>query len=167
MGQLTDLYIKGIIKAQNPIAGLSDGQGLTFTLSPKGAAAWVLRYRFGGRQREITLGRYPDCGLKRARQLATIARARIAEGVDVAREKQQKKEEHRTAGTMRELCNEFMERVVTQERKRPDFARRIIDKDILPAIGNQPARDVTDRQIINLLDRIVDRGARAKANLSA
>ena len=164
MGRLTDIHIRALIKAKKPVAGFSDGGGLTFTLSSNGTAAWVLRYRFGGRQKELTLGRYPDTSLKRARELATIARARIAEGVDVAREKQQTKEAHRTAGRVHELCDEFMERVVTRERKRPELAQRIINKDILPVIGKQPARDVTDRQIINLLDRIVDRGARAQAN---
>ncbi len=164
MGRFTDTYIRALIKAKNPIAGISDGGGLTFTLSSKGTAAWVLRYRFGGRQKELSLGNYPDITLKQAREMATKARARVIEGVDVAREKQQTKEAHRTAGTVRELCDEFMERVVIRERKRPEFARRIIDRDILPAIGKQPARDVTDRQIINLLDRIVDRGARAQAN---
>ena len=164
MGRLTDIHIRALVKAKKPVAGFSDGGGLTFTLSSNGTAAWVLRYRFGGRQKELTLGRYPDTSLKRARELATKDRARVIEGVDVAREKQQTKEAHRTAGTVRELCDEFMERVVTRERKRPELAQRIINKDILPVIGKQPARDVTDRQIINLLDRIVDRGARAQAN---
>jgi len=51
MGNLTDLKIKALVKA--------DGDGLTFTLSAKGTAARVLRYRFGGKLREPTPGRYP------------------------------------------------------------------------------------------------------------
>jgi hypothetical protein len=37
----------------------SDGGGLTFTLSKAGTAAWVLRYRTGGRARELTIGNFP------------------------------------------------------------------------------------------------------------
>ncbi len=47
----------------------SYGGGLTFTLPAKRTAAWVLRYRFGGKPRELTIGRYPDITLAKAREL--------------------------------------------------------------------------------------------------
>ena len=68
MGKLTDVQIRNWIKAGNPTAK-AHGDGLTFTLSAKGTAAWVLRYRFGGKARELTLGRYPDITLAKAREL--------------------------------------------------------------------------------------------------
>ena len=43
MNNLNELKIKNLIKAGEPINGLSDGGGLTFTLSAKGTAIWVLR----------------------------------------------------------------------------------------------------------------------------
>ncbi|MEK9723718.1 MAG: Arm DNA-binding domain-containing protein [Rhodospirillaceae bacterium] len=52
-----------------PIAK-ADGGGLTFTLSAAGTTAWVLRYRHGGKGRELTLGQYLDVSLKLARQRA-------------------------------------------------------------------------------------------------
>ena len=66
MGTLTDIQIRNWIKARAPVAK-SDGDGLTFTLSAGGAASWVLRYRLHGKQRELTLGRYPDTTLSDAR----------------------------------------------------------------------------------------------------
>ena len=72
MGKLTDLQIRKWIKAGEPVAK-ADGDGLTFTLSAKGTAAWVLRYRFGGKGRELTLGRYPDLTLAKARELAAVS----------------------------------------------------------------------------------------------
>ena len=61
MGQLTDIQIRNWLKAGAAVSK-SDGDGLTFTLSAKGTAAWVLRYRVPGAksQKEMTLGRYPD-----------------------------------------------------------------------------------------------------------
>ena len=44
MGKLTDIQIRAWVKAGQPLAK-SDGDGLTFTLSQGGVAAWVLRYR--------------------------------------------------------------------------------------------------------------------------
>ena len=86
MAKFTDIQIKSFVRAGKEIAK-SDGDGLTFTLSKNGTAAWVLRYRHSGRQKELTLGRYPDITLRKARELASVARAKIQQGVDVARAK--------------------------------------------------------------------------------
>ena len=53
---------------------LVDAQGL--------ARSWVVRATDGARRRRLGLGRYPDVGLARARQLAQDARGAVAEGID-------------------------------------------------------------------------------------
>ena len=53
--KLSDRQLRAWIKAGVPVAK-SDGGGLTFTLSAAGTAAWVLRYRHGGKGRELTRG---------------------------------------------------------------------------------------------------------------
>lgn len=73
-GNLRKADLEKWIKAGVPIAGKSDGGGLTFTLSRGRTATWVFRYRYGGRQREITLGNYPDVSLEDARKKATAHR---------------------------------------------------------------------------------------------
>ena len=78
-GFLTDLQIRHWIKAGTPLAK-ADGNGLTFTLSAAGLAGWILRYRHGGRRRELSIGRYPDISLADARGIATIKRAEIMQG---------------------------------------------------------------------------------------
>jgi len=60
-GHLTDLQLRHWINAGKPLA---KADGLTFTLSAAGVAGWILRYRHGGRRRELTIGRYPDIGLQ-------------------------------------------------------------------------------------------------------
>ena len=70
MGKLSDVQLKAWVRDGSRIAGRSDGDGLTFTLSAQGAATWTLRYRIAGRARELTLGRYPDLSLGEARKLA-------------------------------------------------------------------------------------------------
>lgn len=102
VGKLSDVQLRHWVKAGKPITGAADGDGLTFTLSAKGAARWVFRFRYGAKQRELTLGRYPDFGVKEARKLATEARNRVHHGVDVARQKQLEKAAHAAAGGRRE-----------------------------------------------------------------
>jgi hypothetical protein len=94
MGRLTEFDLRTWVRAGIPIAGRSDGNGLTFTLSANRLAAWVLRYRFAGKRRELTIGRYPGVSLKQARDLAAQARSMFALGVDVAAAKQIEKRQN-------------------------------------------------------------------------
>lgn len=162
MGKLSDIQIRNLMRAGLPVAGVSDGDGLTFTLSAKGTAAWVLRYRYAGRRKEVALGRYPDIGLADARKKATAYRVKINDGVDVARQKQDEESERRAAGTMRELCEEFLTRGPAKDRRRPEKPRLLLEGNVVPFFGNQLARDVTDRQIIALLDRVREGGSIVK-----
>jgi Arm DNA-binding domain len=84
VGKLSDSQIREWMAAGVPIAGKADGYGLTFTLSAKGTAAWTLRYRIAGKQKELTLGRYPELSLEDARQRALAERQRITGRTDVA-----------------------------------------------------------------------------------
>ncbi|MDQ4147444.1 MAG: Arm DNA-binding domain-containing protein, partial [Pseudomonadota bacterium] len=77
MPRLTDVQLRAWINAGESIAGKSDGDGLTFTLSTNGLAAWVLRYRVNGRRREMTIGRYPETSLLAARTRARALRAAV------------------------------------------------------------------------------------------
>ena len=98
MPRLTDVHIRNWIKTRKPIAK-SFGNGLTFTLSAKGTATWILRYRINGKQCEITIGHYPEFSIKRAMEDALKRRIEIASGIDVVREKQRLKREMWIANT--------------------------------------------------------------------
>lgn len=158
MGKLTDRRLEEWKRAGAPIAGKSDGEGLTFTLSRAGTASWVFRYRAAGKQREITLGNYPDLSLKAARVAARSARVRVDQGLDVAAEKRRGKLEAARAGTFRQLAEDYLERAgPALARSTAKEAKRYIDKDILPRIGNLPAGEVTGSDIVGMVERIAQR----------
>lgn len=164
MGKLTDRHIQAWIRAGNPIAGKGDGGGLTFTLSKSRTATWVFRYRFNGRARELTLGNYPDVSLKKARELATAARANVDQQVDVAREKQTKKAEARLSGTVDELCESFLAQMIQPKYKHPKRIERLFRRDILPVLGRLPVRDVKPLDVERVLRRIAGDGRPTVAN---
>jgi integrase len=164
MARLTDVQLRAWIKAGKPIAGKSDGNGLTFTLSKAGAAVWVIRYRFGGRQREMTLGRYPEASLGTARKLACKARAEVDQGLDVAAKRQHEKAEARSASTVQAMAEEWYVREIALRYKHPEVVRRVLYKDILPAIGPLNPREVQPRQVDAVLRTMVERGAPTTAN---
>jgi integrase len=154
MGKLTDVQIRNWIKAGEPVAK-ADGDGLTFTLSAKGTAAWVLRYRFGGKGRELTLGRYPDITLAKARKLAAEARVQIQQGRDVAREKQKATIERAAAKTLRELAADYMDKAFPRLAANTIKQRRQhIEGVILPKLGSLPAREVSTADVVALVEAV-------------
>ena len=164
MAKLTDVQIRNWVRSGLPVAR-SDGGGLTFTLSAKGTAAWVLRYRYGGRPRELTLGRYPDIGLAKARELATAARAQIQQGKDVARDKQTNNAERAAARTFRELAASYMAVAFPGMAKSTvQHRRRHIEKDLLPRLGPLAARDVTTADVVTVIE-VVGKRSLAVAEL--
>jgi integrase len=154
MGKLTDVHIKNFVRAKKPVA-VADGDGLTFTLSSKGTASWVLRYRFGNRPRELTLGRYPDLSLADARGEAMQQRALIQKGHDVAQEKRQTKHASATAKSFRQLAQDYMDKkfptLATNTKKQ---RRYHIERIILPKLGSLPARSVTTHDVVALIEPV-------------
>lgn len=164
MGKLKDIEIQAWIRAGKPIAGKSDGDGLTFTLSANLTASWVFRFRLGGKQREMTIGNYPTITVKKARELATDARAKVQQGIDVARAKRDHKISLTTAGTVKELCEEYYERTIEGRIKRPDIIRERLDGDLIPKLGRLRIAEVKPLDVDSMIRAIVDRGAPVMAN---
>ncbi len=159
MSNLTDVQLRQWVKAGKPVArAQGEIPGLTFTQSAKGTATWVLRYRFAGKPRELTIGRYPDFSITRAKAEALEARVKIQQGVDVAREKQRTKVESAAAMSFRQLADDYMVKVF------PALAantvaqrRRYIKKAILPKLGPLAARDVSGADIVSLVESVGSR----------
>jgi integrase len=160
---LTDVEIRHWVKAGQAVTK-SDGAGLTFTLSEKGTAAWVLRYRIGGKQKEVTLGNYPDLTLNKARELAAEKRVEVQQGKDVAQVKQEQKLALTAAGTVAELCTAFFERTVKGRIKRPDLVKAMLDNDVVRVLGKMRIESVKPADVDRMVLGIVKRGAPIMAN---
>jgi len=61
---------------------ISDGRGLYLMVAPTGGRYWRYNYRFGGRQKTLALGTYPDVPLHKARERHQRARSLLADGID-------------------------------------------------------------------------------------
>ncbi|MCL4724912.1 MAG: tyrosine-type recombinase/integrase, partial [Rhodocyclaceae bacterium] len=153
MGKLKDVQLRNWVKAGRPLA-MTDGDGLTFTLSASGTAAWVLRYYVAGKRKEMTLGRYPEIPLTKARERALEARAKIQGGVDVGREKQRAKQAEARAWTVRKLVEDYLTRAAERLAEGTISQRRQqLSAHVLPIIGHLPAKDVTPADIVDITER--------------
>lgn len=152
--RLSDIQIRNWVSRGASVAR-SDGDGLTFTLSATGTAAWVLRYRLGkGRRHELTIGNYPDVSLSAAREKARIARVAIDEGRDPAIEKQEEKHRTQAAWNMRQLIADYREKcllLTEYSQDTIDYRNRDYDQVIIPHLGARPVPRVTSIDIVAML----------------
>ena len=138
--------------------------GLYCVLQPSGAKSWAVRYRHQGVSRKLTLGSYPALGLKDARELASKALRTVAEGRDPGREKILARAAK--ADSVDRVVEDFLERHVRRSN-RPKTAKeteRLLRKHILPVWQGRMMHEVTRRDVLDVLDRIVDAGAPVVAN---
>lgn len=144
------------------------GDGLTFVAteagSRQGKASWILRYRFGKREREKVIGRYPDISLKDARDLARKDRAQLQQGVDVGAVKRQERLKAIDMHNVEGLANIWFERHIAGKYKHPEVVERVIRRYIKPVIGKLPVEEVRPVHIDSVLTKIVDGGAPTVAN---
>lgn len=165
MNKLSELKLKALMKKGEQINGISDGGGLTFTLSKAGTGAWVLRYTQDGKKKELSLGKYPAISLKDAREMADKERTRIAKGIDVAKAKQEQKRENAQSYGFEIIALAWWQaEVATSDTKHKELPKKILARHVLPKIGRDDIRTIKHRQIDNLLAGIVANGAPTVAN---
>ncbi len=134
--------------------------GFGMRLSPQGRKTWVLMFWFNGRQRRLTLGTYPALSLSEARQRARDALHEASYGADPAAAKQAE----RQAETFEELAQEYLDRHAKLKKKSWREDKRLLDRDFLPQWRHSRAKAISRRDVIHILDRIVDRKAPIQAN---
>lgn len=152
-GLLTDLQCKHALRLGESIAK-SDGNGLTFTISAAGCAAWVLRYQFGQRRYELTLGRYPELGLSEARSLAALKRADILKGVNPVTEKRKAKVVAAKDWTVRQLIGDYRsKKLVTLARStQVCYGRHLKLKRLEKRLGTRGVREVESSDIVGVIE---------------
>lgn len=138
--------------------------GLYLVIQPSGARSWAVRYRHQGVSRKHTLGSYPAIDLKAARGLAGKALRAVAEGRDPGREKILARSAK--ADGVEHIVEEFLERHVRRST-RPRTAQeyeRLLRQHVLPHWRCRMVHEITRRDVLNALDRVVDGGAPIVAN---
>ena len=64
---LSDKAIKAI-KPADKVKRYTDEKGLYLEVAPSGGKLWRLKYRYGGKEKRLSFGAYPDTSLKRTRE---------------------------------------------------------------------------------------------------
>ena len=141
---------------------LADERGMFLLVSPNGAKWWRLKYRFDGKEKLLSLGVYPDVGLKAAREKRDAARKLLAAGVDpsVNRKVQKAARIERAENSFEVVAREWYSKLSTKWAA--SHAAKVLtrlEKDIFPWIGGRAIADVAAPELLSALRRIESRGA--------
>lgn len=163
---LTDLAVRNA-KPTGKLYRLFDERGMYLEVSAAGGKWWRFKYRFGGKEKRLSLGVYPDVGLKDARERRDDARKLVAKGVDPGEHKKAVK-----AATLDRTANSF--EVVAREwfaGQEPGWAEshaekiiQRLEKDIFPWLGKRPVCEIAAPEVLTVIRRIQERGARDTAH---
>jgi integrase len=142
---------------------ISDPQqrGLRVTVHPGGTKTFVVRYRYGGRPKKLTLA--AGITLEQARKLAGDAMFEVARGNDPAAQKAEAKAAAQS-DTVRAICEEFLTREGGKMRS-ADKYQRILQRLVYPELGGKPIGCVRRRDVVRLLDKIEDENGPAQATI--
>ena len=129
---------------------------------PNGARYWRLKYRFGGKEKLLSLGVYPQTSLAEARAARDGAKRLLRQGTDPsAARKEAKREAVAEAGnTFAALAREWHDH--NAARWRAAYGKEVLhrlERDMFPAIGALPVRSITPPQILEAVRKIEARGA--------
>lgn len=159
--KLTDTVVKKAKAAERPVR-LYDGGGLYLEVTPNGGKWWRLKYRFGGKEKLLSMGTYPDTGLKDAREKRDAARKLLASNIDPSAARKAEK-----SGRSLAAANSF-EAVAREWHASKgsgwsvDHAKRTLlrmENNVFPWIGQAPIADVTAPDLLKVIRRIEARGA--------
>lgn len=155
--KLTDMLLRNLKpQAQRYMVWADNGLGVR--VSPKGKKSFVYMYRHEGKARFLTLGDYPRMTLADAHKAHGEAMKKLEQGIDPGAVTVSERKENREAPTMADLTHEYLEKWAKPRKRSWAVDQRIINKDILPIWGRRKARDISRRDIVQLLDKVAERG---------
>jgi integrase len=148
------------VKAAKPAARqykLSDERGLFLLVSPSGGKLWRLKYRFAGKEQVLALGRYPDVGLRDARDRRDAARKMIAEGKSPSAEKKRAAVAAAisAANTFQSVAVEVIEKARHEGKASGTLAKAEWFLALLePALGARPIAEIEAYELLAVLKKV-------------
>ncbi|MEQ9904143.1 tyrosine-type recombinase/integrase [Pectobacterium aroidearum] len=144
---LTDIKVRTAKPADKQYK-ITDGNGMHLLIHPNGSKYWRLQYRFGGKQKMLALGVYPDVSLADARARRDEARKLLANGSDPGDKKKSDKIEQSEALTFREVAIEWH---ATNKKWSEEHSRRVLkslEDNLFSAIGKRNIAELKTRDLL-------------------
>jgi integrase len=157
---LTDTQVRKAKPGDKPCK-LTDGHGLYLLVQPSGSKLWQYKYSFGGKQKLMALGAYPDVPLATARERHQAARKLLASGTDPMAQRKEEKTAERasTEGSFQTVAALWLAH--WRQGKSPrhaDYVERRLEADILPCLGARPVAEIEAPEVVAMMRAMEERG---------
>ena len=159
---LTDIKCKAATSDGKPLSKTADGGGMFLWVYADGRKSWRFRYRVSGKEKSLSLGSYPEVGLKAARGKRDDARKQLDAGLDPSAERQAEKRrkalgaENSFEAIAREWSAKQSNTWVSSHAL--DVTRRL-ERNIFPALGRRPIAEIDSPELLAVVRKIEGRGA--------
>ncbi len=151
---LTDARIRSLKPREKPYK-VFDTRGLYVLIYSDGRRGWRFRYRYGGREKLLSMGSYPDTSLKLAREKRDEARSLLATKIDPSARRQAEKRAQ--AETFEAVARDWLK--LSKNSAGPIArAERRLEMFVFPYLGKTPIAEITAQELLQLLRRIVSQG---------
>jgi integrase len=158
---LTSLILKSS-KRRGKTYRLFDSMGLYIEVSPAGGRWWRYKYRFGGKEKRLSFGVYPEVSLKEARERRDEARGQIRNRIDPGEARRAHKLASATSSTnsFELVAREwFLTKSKGWAATHSSKILQRLERDVFPWLGRRPIAQTSAVEVLAVLRRIEGRGA--------
>ena len=148
-----------VLRDAAPAAGRSyqifdtDIIGLAAKVQCSGMRSFTLDYRYAGRQRRMSIGRWPEWSVTAARERAKELRRMIDEGEDPLAAKEDLREAPRITDMINRYIREHLPKLArTNAGDQTSMLRKMLE----PAWGNRLVTDITKSDVAKFLDFVAE-----------
>lgn len=152
------------LKTKDKKYTVSEGNGFSIRVSKSGTKWWFYVYEFEGKKYEVGIGNYPEMSLEDSRYKFQELRRLVKSGINVKEEQKRESNLRKQTLTVKELIGEYIEKHSKIFKKNWEEDKRILEKDVLPLWGNKKVTDITRRDVISLLEGVIERGSPSMSN---
>jgi integrase len=158
---LSDAKVRNAKPQRKPYK-INDGEGMFLLVASSGSKYWRFKYHYGGKEKLLALGVYPEVSLSDARERRAQARKTIAAGNDPGEVKKEKKRLTvlKNENAFEAVAREWVEQTrhalagVTLKTR---VAR--LERHVFPKLGNRPIADITAPEVLSMLRVVESSGA--------
>jgi integrase len=143
-------------------ARFADSGGMYLQVSPAGSKRWFLKYRVGGKEKQLAMGSYPVVSLTVARKARDAAKLQKAAGADpvMVRKVEKLKATRTTGDTFKAVALEWYGKQAPQwSESHAERMLRQFERDLFPWIGERPIAQIHAMELLAVLQKVEDRGA--------
>ena len=147
-GKLTALAIEKLLPQQTDYKK-NDGRGIQLVITTSGEKWWQYDYQWVGKNKSISLGSYPIINLNKVRQQRKVFEGLMDKNIDPAAHRKSWPAKNDQIDTFTHVSNEWLasrSKTMSEQLKAKTTVR--LKKDIFPALGNRPIKNITIQRII-------------------